>query len=106
MLFNFVELIFLFLPVAVLVYHALAGLKTFLAQVWLWLASFIFYGYWNVSFVALLAASIAFNFFSGLCIDALGKRPRSRTAVLVAAIACNLLVLFYYKYVPTLAGIK
>jgi len=106
MLFNSVEFIFLFLPVAVLVFYALARFSTFLAQAWLCVASFIFYGYWNVSFVALLAVSIAFNFFSGLCIDALVNRPRSRMAVLAAAIACNLLVLFYYKYVPSLAGIK
>jgi alginate O-acetyltransferase complex protein AlgI len=104
MLFNSIEFIFLFLPVALAVFYGLARYNPFFAQIWLCLASFFFYGYWNISFVGLLAASIVFNFFFGLCIDSLGKRPRFRLFALMAAITGNLLALCYYKYFPSLVN--
>lgn len=62
MLFNSYEFIFLFLPVSLLVFPLLARHHHRLAAAWLALAPLGFYAYGNLAFVALLLASIAFNY--------------------------------------------
>ena len=39
-----------------------------LATLWLAIASLFFYGWWDVRYVALLLASIVFNYFAGALI--------------------------------------
>ncbi|WP_253261850.1 hypothetical protein [Ramlibacter montanisoli] len=47
-----------------------------LATLWLAIASLFFYGWWDVRYVALLLASIAFNYFAGALI-ARARHPRA-----------------------------
>ncbi|PIR18947.1 MAG: membrane-bound O-acyltransferase family protein, partial [Elusimicrobia bacterium CG11_big_fil_rev_8_21_14_0_20_64_6] len=62
MLFNSYSFLLLFLPIALLGFFGLARIDRRAAASWLTAASLFFYGWWNPSFVALLAASIAFNY--------------------------------------------
>ena len=60
-------------------------------------ASFVFYGWWDWRFVALLAGSIVWNQLMAARIHGAAVRSR-RKALLVLALAGNLGVLGYFKY--------
>ncbi|CAM2929209.1 MBOAT family O-acyltransferase [Paenibacillus sediminis] len=123
MLFNSYTFIFLFLPVSVAVYFLLARLRyTTVAKLWLAASSLFFYSYWNIRYLPLLLASIAFNYAMGRYLAAtyaneaakletaatsipssISPSTRmplrlSRKAILAASITINLLLLGYYKY--------
>jgi alginate O-acetyltransferase complex protein AlgI len=102
MLFNSYPFIFLFLPIALAGYFALAKFGNkfgHLAPVlWLALASLVFYAVSNWQFVPLLLASIAFNYFIGFLLIARQLRPGLRWAVLALGVAGDLLVLGIFKY--------
>jgi D-alanyl-lipoteichoic acid acyltransferase DltB (MBOAT superfamily) len=96
MLFN--SFVFVaFLPLALAGYFLAARVGRRPAGLWLILASAVFYGWWDARFVALLAGSIAFNYAAAELIAAV-RRPRLQTALLGVAIAANLAVLAYFKY--------
>lgn len=67
MLFNSYEFIFLFLPITLIIFFQIGsrGYRQ-LAITWLIAASLVFYGWWNVSYVGLLLASVGFNYFIGI----------------------------------------
>ena len=65
MLFNSVEFLFLFLPVLLIVFFQLAKHSYRFAAAWLTLGSLFFYAWWNPAYVALLLASILFNYLVG-----------------------------------------
>jgi alginate O-acetyltransferase complex protein AlgI len=95
MLFSSPEFIFIFLPVALVVYFFLAKSKQPLyARYWLLFASIFFYGYWNPKNVILIAASMVFNFYLGSLIG-----QKKEKWLLAVGITINLAVLFYFKYV-------
>ncbi len=62
MLFNSYPFVFLFLPITLAGFFALGRQSRGLAIAWLALASLFFYGWWNPAYVALLLASITFNY--------------------------------------------
>jgi alginate O-acetyltransferase complex protein AlgI len=96
-LFNSYAFLLLFLPLTLAGFFGLARLDRRAAAAWLTAASFFFYGWWNPSFVALLAASIAFNYLAGLAI-ARASGASARRVLLAAGVGANLTVLAYYKY--------
>jgi D-alanyl-lipoteichoic acid acyltransferase DltB (MBOAT superfamily) len=98
MLFPSFEFIFLFLPTALAGFYLGIRYRREAALAWLSLASLFFYGWWNPAYVGLLLASIAFNFWAGVWIARLSPGTRARKAVLLGAIASDLLLLGYYKY--------
>jgi alginate O-acetyltransferase complex protein AlgI len=61
-------------------------------------ASFVFYSAWDWRFVLLLAASIVWNQLFGQAIHR-RERPRERKLLLAGAVAGNLALLAYFKYV-------
>jgi hypothetical protein len=65
MLFNSYEFVFLFLPVAIIVFELLVGRSVRLGLVWLLAASLLFYGWWDARFLVLLLGSVAFNYLAG-----------------------------------------
>lgn len=99
MLFNSYVFIFLFLPIALIGFFALARWTTpLLAKLWLTVASFVFYGYWNVAYVPLLLVSVSFNYLIG---GAIAREPRESLAakwLLGAGVSLNLAIIAYYKY--------
>ncbi len=104
MLFNSYPFIFLFLPVALFGYFALGRLGNLAPVLWLALASLAFYAVSNWQFVALLLASIAFNYVIGWLLIERRLRRRLRFAVLTAGVAGDLVVLGTFKYAGFLAA--
>lgn len=105
MLFNSYLFLFLFLPLALAGYYALGAVRLRWAALWLCVVSFVFYGWWNPRFVALLAASIAFNYAVSRLIVRSAARPRLQWWTVAVGIACNLALLFHYKYFASLLGL-
>lgn len=65
MLFNSYEFLFLFFPIVLMGYFALGKREdSNAANLWLVAASLFFYSYWNIRYLPLLLASIAFNYIS------------------------------------------
>jgi alginate O-acetyltransferase complex protein AlgI len=62
------------------------------------IASWIFYGWWDTRFVALLIASGILNWGAARLIVAAGDRPRLRKVWLGVGIAINLIILGFFKY--------
>lgn len=95
MLFNSYAFIFLYLPIVFCVFFSLAkygGHRG--ATLWLVLASFFFYGWWDYRYVLLLFASICFNFWLGGRI----RQGDERKYWLMTGIIGNLALLGYFKY--------
>jgi len=104
MLFNSYPFIFLFLPIALIGYFALGRFSQLAPVLWLVLASLVFYAVSNWQFVALLLASIAFNYLIGWLLIAHRLRGGLRFAVLTIGVAGDLLVLGTFKYAGFLAA--
>jgi D-alanyl-lipoteichoic acid acyltransferase DltB (MBOAT superfamily) len=102
MLFNSATFIIGFLPTA-LVGFLLVGhfFGNWAARLWLLMANMLFYAWWNIAFLALLAGSITVNFgFWSLIRDSTNSRKW-----LVAGIVLNLGVLVFFKYTNFLADL-
>ncbi len=100
MLFNSFAFIFGFLPVVAIGFFALARISHRLAAGWLTVASLVFYGWSAPNSVALLLASIVFNYMLGMRIarlQAAGRHAASRRWLLAALVA-NLSLLCWFKY--------
>ena len=97
MLFNSYEFIFGFFPLVFLGFLVLAraGMPA-LVQVWLVGCSLFFYGWWNYKYLALILASILFNYFVGLVIS--HSRNHTRRLWLVLGVCFNLGLLGFFKY--------
>jgi alginate O-acetyltransferase complex protein AlgI len=112
MLFTSGNFLFLFLPITLAMFFALARIfGQQAAAIWLGLASLYFYGYWMPIYVILLIASIIGNYFMGsLMMASRFALIVSRRTILIIAIALNLSVLAYFKYanffIETINGIS
>src|SRR5215813_1141743 len=104
MLFNSYAFIFLFLPVVLAGYFWLGRRSSLAPVIWLALASLVFYSVSNWQFVALLLASIAFNYFVGYLLIAAKLARAARFAALTVGVAGDLLVLGIFKYAGFLAA--
>lgn len=94
MVFSSVVFLFLFLPLFLLVYYAVPfKLKSYVIL----LGSYIFYGWWRLDFLILLMVISASNFYLGEKIFK-GSDEVRRKIYLGLAIAANLSILFYFKY--------
>jgi len=100
MLFNSYVFVLIFLPAALLLYHLFYRIGSAWAAAALTLASFVFYAWWDISFLPLLIASIVFNYFVGLSITRWRNVGSFGLAKLVMAtgIAIDLSVLMHFKY--------
>jgi alginate O-acetyltransferase complex protein AlgI len=98
MIFNSYPFIFIFLPVVLAGYFAANRLGATAPVIWLALASLTFYSFSNWPFVALLLASIAFNYFIGRLLISRNLRERPRFAVLTVGVAGDLATLGVFKY--------
>jgi alginate O-acetyltransferase complex protein AlgI len=99
MLFNSATFIFVFLPITLVGYYALNALQLDrMAIAWLVLASAVFYAWFSVRYLALLAVLIVFNYLAGVLLARDFHAGRRRPALLAFGIAVNLGVLGYFKY--------
>ena len=103
MLFNSFEFL-IFLPIVFLLYwfvfdYAMRGCKRQLLwqNLFIVVASYIFYGWWDWRFLILIAITTVLSFLSGIGIE---KAPtkRGKKAVMIANIVVNLGILGVYKY--------
>ena len=97
MLFNSLPFLFGFFPVTLIGFYFLGRSSRLLSALWLVGASLFFYGWWNAKFVALLLASVVFNYACGFLISHDVQRRR-KLLCLTLAVATNLSLLAYYKY--------
>ncbi len=108
MLFNSYLFVFVFFPICLLGYYGLLRVhRPRAARVFLTAMSLWFYGYFNLSYLLIMVCSIAVNFLFHRLLSGEGKkkgengiekRAAFQKAVVIAAVACNLGVLFYFKY--------
>ena len=100
MVFTSQEFVLAFLPITLMVFlGAVLMRRKTLALIWLIVASFFFYGWWEASYCLLLGVSITLNYGVGRVLE---KRPSK--PVLVLGIAVNLLFLGYFKYTNFMIG--
>ncbi len=94
MLFNSAIFIEAFLPIVFAGFFLLARFTNRAAtMVWLTLASLVFYGWWQPSYVPLLVGSVIVNFLIGRRLTAKPQR-----VLLFLGIAVNVSLLAYFKY--------
>ncbi|MEE2674795.1 MAG: MBOAT family O-acyltransferase [Myxococcota bacterium] len=97
MLFNSNAFLFLFLPIVLLVFFAMASRRGSLALGWLVVASLFFYGWWNPAYLGLLFTSIVVGF---VLAQAAG---RSR-GWLPVGLVFHLGLIGWFKYAGFLSG--
>ncbi|MCX7039327.1 MAG: MBOAT family protein [Spirochaetes bacterium] len=96
MSFHASAFLFLFLPLFLVISHALPHR---LRSPWLLAASAVFYAWWRLDFLALVAAMSAVVWLLGRSIAAQREARRRRArAILGAGVALSLGVLAYFKY--------
>ena len=99
MLFTQFEFLFLFLPLTFAGYFLIAFLvdAPTARLSWLAAASLVFYSYWDVRFVPIIAVSVLFNYVMGLLIGRQSGQT-ARAWVFAVAVSTNLLALGFFKY--------
>ena len=96
MLFNSLEFIFIFLPIAVSLHFLAARRGTVAPVIVTTITSLFFYAWWKPPFVVLPVLSIVFNY---LVAQRIWAADRKTARVLVTlGVTANLLVLGYFKY--------
>jgi alginate O-acetyltransferase complex protein AlgI len=99
LLFNSYEFIFVFLPLALIVFFGLSAYRQVkLATLWLLVASLGFYGYWRISYIPLLLISVLGNYYFGRWIDGVKPGTKQAKTLLWVGVLFNLGILGYYKY--------
>ena len=99
MLFNSATFVFLFLPIVLFGLYLIGRLGGHrFAIVWLIVASAVFYGWFKVIYLPLLAILTAFNYLCGSKLSRECEAGRRRPVLLAVGIAVNLGVLAYFKY--------
>ncbi len=99
MLFSSTEFLYAFLPLTLILYY-LFSFSRHLKNLVLLTASLLFYAWGERYFVYVMLASIVCNYAVGLAVG-YGRahaKPRLSTFALVLGVACNLGLLFVFKY--------
>jgi len=96
MLFNSLEFMFVFLPIAVSLHFFAARQSVVLATAVTAGMSLLFYAWWKPTFLLLPVVSIVFNFL--LAMSIIRTKRRNARLLLTLGIAANLVVLVYFKY--------
>ena len=94
MVFSSQIFIFYFLPFVLLVYYLLPGKR----NLFLTLASYVFYGWWKPWFVLLMLLVTVANYAFGQWIAAPGSSRRQRRLALAASVVVSLGTLGFFKY--------
>ena len=97
MLFNSIEFA-IFLPIVFLLYWFVFNRNLRLQNLFVVVASYMFYGWWDWRFLLLIAFTSACSFGAGILIDKYKDQPKRAKAVNVTNIVINLLILGIFKY--------
>ncbi|MBQ8279990.1 MAG: MBOAT family protein [Roseburia sp.] len=97
--FNSYIFLFLFLPLTIGIYFLLQEKgKNRAAKIWLFGMSLWFYGYFNYSYLILIAISIVCNYVLSFTMAHFFEKKALRKILLVIGLALNLGMIFYFKY--------
>ena len=97
MLFNSIEFA-IFLPIVFLLYWFVFQKNLKLQNLFIVVASYVFYGWWDWRFLVLLAFTSLFSYASGLAIEKYRDTPGKARAANILNIVINLLILGVFKY--------
>ena len=103
MLFNSLEFIYVFLPLAVTLHFLAARWSESLAVAVTMVSSLVFYAWWKPPFVILPVLSIVANYW--LARRILLADVKAARTIMLMGVAANLLVLGYFKYFEFLLSI-
>lgn len=96
MLFNSLEFL-LFLPATFLLYwFAFKPLR--LQNIFIVAASYLFYGWWDMRFLLLIAVTTLCSYASGLLLERTEGKRRLQKGISAANIVLNLSILSFFKY--------
>jgi alginate O-acetyltransferase complex protein AlgI len=95
MLFNSLPFLYAFLPITYVVFWQLRSRQQ--RYVWLTLTGYVFYGFWNYKFCAIMAGSTLVSYLAGLGMLRWREGP-ARRACLVVPIVIDLALLGFFKY--------
>src|SRR5688500_14492136 len=101
MVFTTHIFVFYFLPLFLLVYYAL---PLHWRNLWITLASYVFYGWWEPWFVSLMLFTTIMDFIWGQVITRPGATRAQRKFAVVACVVTNLTLLGFFKYYIFAAG--
>lgn len=103
MLFTSLEFLFLFLPITLAVYFIL---RSELRNLWLLIASVLFYAWGEPTFVLVMMASIVVNYFVALFINHRDAVPSMRCKIALGlGMVSNISLIGVYKYANFFTGI-
>lgn len=103
MLFNSIEFLFVFLPLALLGFYSLGAMSRAWAIRWLILISLVFYAWWRPVNVLIIMPSIVINFILAkilvrLRLDDDQRARRASRVLLIAGLTFNVIWLGIFKY--------
>lgn len=96
MLFNSIEFL-AFLPLVFLFYWYILGKNNTLQNIFLLVASYVFYGWWDYRFLGLIVLSTVIDYFVGLSLSKTTVKQH-RKLLLIVSICSNLGILMFFKY--------
>ena len=95
MLFNSLDFI-VFFPIVFILYWLLRN-RLKLQNLFLIIASYVFYGWWDYRFLSLIFLTTVLDFFTAIQVDS-SEEPTTRKFWVGLSITVNLSVLFFFKY--------
>lgn len=104
MLFPSEVFLFVFLPVVLILYYGLFRYWVPAKNIFLFIASLLFYAYGEPIYVFLMLAVIFINYILGILVDRFRESPVKAKAVLVLMVIADIGILGYFKYSDFLIG--
>ena len=95
MVFSSITFLWFFLPICLIGYYLI---RARWRNLFLLIASLIFYAWGEPIYVLLMLASITINYFDGLWISGSLEQPKRKKAFLVLGVSANLAMLGFFKY--------
>ena len=105
MLFSSTTFLYLFLPVVLFCYYVLLRWSRRWQNIFLLVASLLFYAWGEPTFVLVMMASIAINWFLGLLVDKYRDNSNASKGIIALDVVLNLGLLFVFKYLNFSASI-
>jgi len=97
MLFNSIDFA-VFLPLVFLFYWFLFRRNLRYQNIFIVIASYIFYGWWDWRFLFLIIISTVTDYYIGLALSNKKENPRRRKLLLITSLGVNLGMLGFFKY--------
>ena len=98
MLFSSSSFLFFFLPIVIVIYYTILRKKRTLQNIFLFLASLLFYAWGEPAFVFVMLLSIVANYLFGLFVYNFKNNKIKSKVLLFISVLFNLSILFVFKY--------